>query len=279
MRTILAVAIAVFSGLVACRQAEPLPQAPAAQAPAAPSPTHFEALFAEFKPVALSNCTFERIGDPNDGGYVMCGNLLLRGKAVYSYGIANTDEWGCTVSRRLGVPVHQYDCFDTRPPACEGGTPVFHAECVGPARVTEEGRLFDTVHAQIARNGDSGKRLIMKMDVEGAEWPSLLAMPDSALGQIDQLSLEFHRVNDPKTIDVIRKLKETFYVVNIHYNNAACDPRVAPFPTWAFQVLLVNKYIGALDPAAGAPGPNPLDAPDNPKMPDCQASAARQASY
>ena len=278
-RALVVAAIVAVSGLAACRQAEPPSQPPAAQAEAAPSPTHFAALFAEFKPVTLSNCTFERIGDPNDGGYVMCGNLLSRGKAAYSYGIAYTDEWGCAVSRRLGVPVHQYDCFDTRPPACEAGTPVFHAECVGPARVTDEGRVFDTVQAQIARNGDSGKRLIMKMDVEGAEWPSLLAMPDTVLSRIDQLSLEFHRVNDPKTIDVIRKLKETFFVVNVHYNNAACDPRVAPFPAWAFQVLLVNKYVGALDTAAGAPGPNPLDAPDDPQMPDCQAVAPGQAFY
>jgi len=33
------------------------------------------ALFAEIQPVKLSNCEFERIGDPNDGGYVMCKNL------------------------------------------------------------------------------------------------------------------------------------------------------------------------------------------------------------
>jgi hypothetical protein len=174
------------------------------------------------------------------------------------------------VSRRLAVPVHQYDCFDTREPACKGGAPVFHAECVGPRTMTEEGRLFDSVAAQIAKNGDAGKRLIMKMDVEGAEWESLLATPDSVLSQIDQLSIEFHRVNDPKTLEVIRKLKETFYVANIHFNNAACDARVAPFPAWAFQVLLVNKFVGAVDTSAPAPGPNPLDAPDDPKLPDCQ---------
>lgn len=262
-----AATIVLIAGLTACRPAEtPTPAA----APAPPPRTHFETLLAEFQPVKLTNCTFERIGDPNDGGYVMCGNLLSRGKAAYSYGIAFTDDWGCTVSRRLAVPVHQYDCFDTRPPACQGGQPVFHPECVGPTRMTEDGRLFDSVEAQIARNGDGGKRLIMKMDVEGAEWTSLMAMPDSVLGQIDQLSIEFHRVNDPKTLDLMRKLKATFYVANIHFNNAACDARVAPFPAWAFQVLLVNKYIGALDPAGGAPGPNPLDAPDDPKLPDCQ---------
>lgn len=253
-----------------------VPAAPAtAVAPAAPPANHFAALFAEFQPVKLSNCTFERIGDAHDGGYVMCGNLLARGQSAYSYGVANTDDWGCQTSRRLDVPVHQYDCFDTRPPACPGGQPVFHAECVGPSRLTEEGRRFDTVAAQIENNGDAGKRLIMKMDIEGAEWTSLMATPDAVLGRIDQLAIEFHRVNDPKTLDLIRKLKETFYVVNVHFNNAACDPRVAPFPAYAFQVLLVNKYVGALDPAGGPPGPNPLDAPDDPRRPDCQATAAR----
>lgn len=260
------VLIGLLAGLGCSQPAPP----PAASATAPPPPAnHYEALFAELQPVKLANCAFERIGDAHDGGYVMCGNLLSRGKSAYSYGVAFTDDWGCQISRRLDVAVHQYDCFDTRPPACPGGKPVFHAECVGPSRLTDEGRLFDSVEAQIDRNGDRGKRLIMKMDVEGAEWPSLLATPDEVLGRIDQLSIEFHRVNDPKTLDLIRKLKETFYVANIHFNNAACDTRIGPFPAYAFQVLLVNKFVGALDPAGGTPGPNPLDAPDDPKLPDC----------
>jgi hypothetical protein len=236
---------------------------------------HREALFAEFQPVALANCEFERIGGSNDGGYLVCGNLLARSQAAYSYGIANTDLFGCTVSERLKIPVHQYDCFDTRPPDCGGGNGVFHAECVGPARVTEGGRLFDTIEAQVGRNGDLAKRLLVKMDVESAEWPSLLATPDSVLSQIDQLTLEFHSVNVPAHLDTIRKLKRFFHVVNIHHNNAACDPALAPFPSWAFQVLLVNKSIGVLDPSRPGPvGPNPLDAPDDSMRPDCQTAAA-----
>lgn len=76
---------------------------------------------------------------------------------------------------------------------------MFHEECVGPKRETIEGRLFDTLDAQIARNGDTGKRLVMKVDVEGAEWPSLLSMSDAALQQIDQLSVEFHGVEEGTT--------------------------------------------------------------------------------
>jgi hypothetical protein len=35
----------------------------------------------------------------------------------------------------------------------------------------------------------------------------------------------------------------------------------------------VNKYVAALDPAGGTPGPNPLDAPDDPKLPECPGVA------
>ena len=35
-----------------------------------------QALFDLLRPVALSNCKLERFGETNDGGYLMCGNLL-----------------------------------------------------------------------------------------------------------------------------------------------------------------------------------------------------------
>ena len=68
----------------------------------------------------------KRIGEAHDGGYVMCANLL-DAEAGYSYGISNYDGWGCGVSTGLGVPVHQYDCFDQRAPRCDGGQTQFHA--------------------------------------------------------------------------------------------------------------------------------------------------------
>ena len=69
---------------------------------------HRQALFDLLQPVVLSNCEFVRLGEPNDGGYLMCGNLLDRVEAGYSYGIANYDQWGCDIATRLGVVLHQY---------------------------------------------------------------------------------------------------------------------------------------------------------------------------
>jgi hypothetical protein len=230
-----------------------------------------DALFAELQPVTLKNCQLQRIGARNDGGYVMCGNLLGTPSAAYSYGIGGDDEWGCEISNRLGVAVHQYDCFDPRRAMCQAQHLVFHDECVGPAAETFEGRPFDTITSQIARNGHAGTSLLMKMDIEGAEWDSLLQTPDDVLARIDQLPMELHGVNDPRYIDVIRKLKRTFHLVHLHFNNYACQLGIKPFPSSAYQVLWVNKRVGTLDPSARRRRlPLSIDAPDNPAVSDCQ---------
>ena len=230
-----------------------------------------EAILTELKPVALKNCTFKRFGSANDGGYLMCENLIAPLDAAYSYGVGPNDEWGCEVSRRYHVPVHQYDCFDPARPTCNGGTFMFHDECVGNQTGYRGKRFFDTLENQIRKNGDTGRHLIIKMDIEGAEWDTLLAAREELLASIPQITMEMHGYNDPKILEVIRKLKRNFYLVNLHFNNWSCTWKAAPLPAWAYQTHWVNKRIGVLDPAAPVPAPmSPLNAPDSPTWRDCQ---------
>ena len=228
-------------------------------------------LFEELKPVALKNCHLKRYGGPNDGGYLMCENLIEGVQTAYSYGIDTEDNWGCQVSRQLNVPVHQYDCFTEERPACAKGLFVFHDECVGPATETVDGHLFDTVANQIARNGDADRRLLVKMDVEGAEWDSLLATPDSVLDAIVQMPMELHGVDERRFLELVRRLKTRFHLVNLNFNNHGCSEEFAPMRSRAYQVLWVSKRVGVIDPQAPIPAPpSPLNAPDNPDLPDCQ---------
>ena len=229
-----------------------------------------QSLFDMLQPVALTNCQLERFGEANDGGYLMCGNLLGQVQSGYSYGIAGYDKWGCDISTRLKVRLHQYDCFNTTQPACPGGDTVFHAECVDGLTGTEEGRFFDTIKNQVAKNGDRSKRIAMKIDVEGAEWDSFLLASDDVFDQIDQMAVEFHGVQDLKYEIVVRRLKTFFHVAHIHFNNAACVEGLDPFPTWAYEVLFVSKRLGVVDPTRAAGGLHPLDAPNNPSLADCQ---------
>ena len=228
-----------------------------------------QALFDLVQPVALSNCRLERFGEAHDGGYLMCANLLDGVTAGYSYGISGYDGWGCQISARLQVPVHQYDCFDTTQPSCADGETVFHAECVEEAAKTEAVRLFDTMQNQFAKNGHAGNSLVVKMDVEGAEWDSLLHAPDSTLQVIDQVAIEFHSVYEDRFVKTLQRLKQFFHVVHLHYNNFTCADGLDPFPAWAYEVLLVNKRIGVVDEARTVTLPHPLDAPNNPALPEC----------
>jgi len=237
-----------------------------------------KALFAEIQPVHLTNCELRRFGEANDGGYPLCVNLLEGVKVGYSYGIAGYDRWGCEVSRHLQVPVHEYDCFDLRAPACPDGRTVFHGECIGTVKETQDGRPFDTMSNQFARNGNTSTRVVMKIDVEGAEWDAFLLAPDSTLSQLDQIDVEFHHVEDPKYVESIRRLKQFFYVAHVHYNNFSCDPLADPFPAWAFEVLLVNKRI-AMSDGSPAPPASGVDAPNDGSAADCQSAARSTAQH
>ena len=228
-------------------------------------------LFNEIQPVKLANCDLERFGEKNDGGYLLCGNLLAAVESGYSYGISGYDGWGCDISRKLGVTVHQYDCFDLTQPVCDGKT-VFHGECIGTVAEVQDGRPFDTLAGQIAKNGDDGKTLVVKIDVEGAEWDSFLTAPSNVLHRIDQMAVEFHGFDQPRFIEAVLRLKHFFHVAHLHWNNYSCDTGEAPFPAWAYEVLFVNKRIGKLDPNAKAVLPHSLDAPNAPGRKDCQAA-------
>lgn len=243
---------------------------PMAEPGGAATPEQRRAMFELLRPVALSNCHIERFGEEADGGYLMCGNLLADVESGYSYGISGYDKWGCDVARTRRVPVHQYDCFDLTRPPCPQDTMVFHEQCVGGGTRTEDGRQFDTVANQVERNGDWSKHLVIKMDVEGAEWESLLAMPDTLLERVDQLVVEFHGVETDTSLAVVRRLKGFFEVAHLHINNASCTRGLDPFTGWAYEVLFVNKRLASVDPARTVQLPHPLDKPNLPLLPDCQ---------
>jgi hypothetical protein len=228
-------------------------------------------LFEELRPVSLANCQLERFGEQFDGGYLMCGNLLEGARAAYSYGISGYDGWGCDVAARLSATTHQYDCFNLQQPTCSKGKTVFHPLCIaGEAKVDADGRVFQSLEQQLAENKDDSNRVVVKMDVEGAEWESLLRTPEAVLQRIDQLVIELHGTDDPLYLDVVRKLKRTFYVAHVHANNYTCTETAAPFPSSVYEVLFVNTRLGQV--AAGAPPPrlpHALDSPNGPLRPNC----------
>ena len=137
-----------------------------------------------------------------------------------------------------------------------------------------DGRPFDTPENQFAKNGDAGKQVVVKMDVEGAEWNTLLQASDAVLQKIDQLTIEMHGVEEPARFTAaVVKLKRFFYVANLHFNNFSCVEGVAPFPALAYEVLFVSKRLGVLGGSGPAGAPKALMTPNIPLWKDCQSMA------
>ena len=270
---VVSVVVLLAPCLYACAPAGGVADSEAAMSPDRASR---QLLLDELRPVLIANCEMERFGAERDGGYLLCANLLRDVEAAYSYGIEGRDSWGCAVSRRYDVTVHQYDCFNTTEPSCPSGSFAFHPECVGDSQATIQGRAFDSLSNQIVKNGDQAKRIVVKMDVEGAEWDSLLSTPDQVLSNIDQLAIEFHTSDQARYLgvylSVVTKLKRQFYITNLHFNNYSCTEGIEPFPGWAFEVLLVNKSVAELDESGARPDvPHVLDVPNSPDRADCQS--------
>lgn len=232
-------------------------------------------LYHEIKPVSIENCNFKRFGGVADGGYLLCENLLNEIQSVYSYGIAGEDDWGCEITTKYNLPIHQYDCFDKRKPNCNQKENFhFNEECVSHKERLVEERIYNTFQNQIQKNSDTNKKLLVKMDIEGDEWESLAATSDEILQNIDQLAIEFHNVNTNPLAELLlmKRLKKFFYIVNIHFNNYSCQYDFYPLPSSVFQALLVNKRLGVIQTETKPETYlNPLDKPDNPNIPDCQA--------
>jgi len=127
---------------------------------------------------------------------------------------------------------------------------------------------------QITHNGDAGKHNVMKMDVEGAELDSLLAVSDEQLDLIEQLAIELHKIDRPKSIQLLEKLKRVFYIAYVHANNYSCNRAEPPFSSEANELLFVNKRLTTVDARETTVPVSPLAVANNPKKPDCQPNWA-----
>lgn len=205
-------------------------------------------------PVSLKNCNLKRFGSAYDGGYLLCAQELSKVESVYSYGIEGRDEFGCEVAKFTNSIVHQYDPFDTRAPQCYGAIAQFSPIGIAGKKTTDNNnRKFDTFASHVNSNNDIGKKLLLKMDVEGAEWESLLNTPDSLLKNCQQIVVELHELytNNKLVIPVLNKLAKYFHVAHLHANNCCCTSN--NISSSVVEVTYVNKDIFYIDESQTLP--------------------------
>mmetsp|Transcript_51775 Transcript_51775/g.160394 ORF Transcript_51775/g.160394 Transcript_51775/m.160394 type:complete len:324 (+) Transcript_51775:91-1062(+) len=176
-----------------------------------------------------------RVGGHGDGSYVVCEDLPWRGQGgctILGYGIDFNDRFEIESAQRWGCQVHEFDptVSSSQGAKLHPDSIHFHQQGLWSRPTTLKIGKVDSLENHIRSlhhaKGVPDSRLVVKIDVEGAEWPALSAASDSLLKEIDHLIVEFHiRPEDvfsadmPDKISLLRRLKRHFYVYHIHFNN------------------------------------------------------------
>ena len=220
---------------------------------------------------------FVRLGKQNDGGYLMVENFCTTGGGIaYSFGISNDVSWDLDMVNR-GYDIFQYDMTINQLPV-ENEHFHFFKEGIGGIKDVE--KSLDTLENFIKRNGHTeNKNMILKMDVEGAEWDFLYTMPKNFLSCFNQMVFEFHNLIQPKnlfnmavTLELLRKISDTHTLVHLHGNNFGSYlqiENVGTFPdTLELTYLKTDDYLFEDDENIFLP--IELDQPNQPAFPEIQ---------
>ena len=159
-----------------------------------------------------------RIGGPGDGGYVLL-DCIQPGVPVMSFGIGPSVAFDQDMAER-GHPVLMFDHTIDALPATH---PSFTWHRAGVA--AEPGPNLDTLANHMAGLAKSSTDMILKMDIEGAEWDVLSSAPTGLLARFSQITMELHdlqRLGEPDynaKFQAALKALSDFAVVHVHANN------------------------------------------------------------
>ena len=162
-----------------------------------------------------------RVGAAQDGGYVMLDDLAGV-VAAYSLGIGRDVSWDLAMAAR-GLPIFQFDHTVDKPPVAHDLFR-FSRKKIGPVHKPAE--QIVSLGQLMCENAHIGKKLILKMDIDGAEWDVIDQMEDSLLRNFQQIVCELHdlsRFIEPtwyaRAARVIGKLTRYHRLIHVHGNN------------------------------------------------------------
>lgn len=172
------------------------------------------------KPVAVDGFKKIRTGRIGDGGYVMLDDFEGI-HAAYSLGICDDVSWDLEFAER-GINIYQYDHTINALPQEH---PRFHWFKIGIG--TEKVGDLDCLPNLMKANGhEHAHDLLLKCDIEGAEWEMLATMTPAQLAQFRQITLETHGWGDlanPTFADLICRaisnLAAVHKLIHVHGNN------------------------------------------------------------
>jgi hypothetical protein len=171
------------------------------------------------------------IGKKGDGSYVLLEDFNEI-KIAYSFGISNNIDFDSELSK-LDIDIYMYDHTIRSLPYNNNK---FHWKKIGIRGKNKRHPNLKTLEELIIENGHTQQyNMLLKLDVENAEWEALHDLSDSILIQFKYIIIEFHFENENKTqlyYEVLKKLHknhQSFYfrcngrsTIAIFGNNRIC---------------------------------------------------------
>ena len=172
-----------------------------------------------------------RVGRDHDGGYIMVDDFK-NVKNAYSCGIDHDVSWDLDLinrNSRGSIEIFMYDhTIDGLPQEHEH----FHFFKTGITGIYDPAHPeLETIPRLIKKNGHQDDyNMVLKMDIEGAEYDFLENVDEDTLNHFSQIVIEFHwflhKFFQPtglenKILFSLDKLNSTHQLVHIHGNNAS----------------------------------------------------------
>lgn len=217
--------------------------------------------------------TKKRYGRRADGGYIFLSELCDQTRIVYAYGVG--DDTSC--DNDLAKENKQIYLFD---PTISEDSPCLN-------EMTEYGGYINGVKnrnfiftkepfskdfASHIKQNDHEREddMILKVDVEGAEWDGFLNCESLIFKCFSQMVIEFHHVTDGDETQkaVFKKILKYYYISHMHGNN--WSPINNGIPE-TLEISFVRKdYVGEVKTDNNMYPINELDFPNSPYSADYQ---------
>ena len=162
----------------------------------------------------------KRYGSLYDGGYVISEDLLNKTEIVYSYGVGPDESW-ISFDRQMAnlkKTVYLYDDLKNDFWAKNDPFFVFKKEYVSSKNIYSN--IVDNDHI-------NNTNMLLKMDIEGNEYETLLNCTEHLFSHFDQLAIEVH--------DVVNSHLEPYYLINAEDEQKRWENKINLFN-------LLNKY-------------------------------------
>ena len=209
----------------------------------------------------------KRFGPNHDGGYILLDSQFDV-QAIFGYGVGHDVSLENQLSAEWNVPAYVFDHTITSVPPL-GPNTTYIAEGITGGQETAELKTFSS-HLERLLPGDG--RVLLKIDVEGAEWD---AIERENFDRVTYFVIEYHDLESgtERKTRLLQKISESFDLIHVHGVNFHNQPvfffdRATPIPRY-IECTYIRKGLVETFPC-NETYPTPLDMVGRTDVPDVQ---------